>query len=81
MGIKRWCGIAKSVALGRLYYEDGTSDRWPRLDVWVVLGPHPIMWLSRQSWATRREECGCGFLRGTKRRLGWSAECLRKKYL
>lgn len=64
-----WYWLARSLIVGRLYYENADSERWPRRFVWSSLRPRPEdrvrMWLMSAvpSWVDRRD-CGCVRWRG-----------------
>lgn len=60
-----------SLITGRIYYDDGTSERSSRRWVWKALGPHPDLWPCDHPWLGERDECGCVRWRVTHRPAIW----------
>lgn len=61
----------RSLVAGRLYFADGTSERFDRGFVWGSLRPRPEdrlrLWMMRLfSSSVERRECGCVLWRGRR---------------
>lgn len=53
-----WSG--KALITGRLYYEDGTSERVDRSWAWKAMRPYPSLWLQRHlRFLVVEDPCGC----------------------
>jgi hypothetical protein len=63
--------LVRCLYTSRLFYEDGTSERFKRSWVWGVMRPHPWLFgkyrlMKLTPWAVRQEGCGCSYWFGRR---------------
>lgn len=70
--IKAVYWMIRSLVLGRMYYDDGSSEATKRIWVWQALRPMPTVWMyEHTAWLFDKKICGCGYWKLLGRQLMW----------